>query len=593
MILHALYEYYQRKASDSESNIAPEGFEKKEIKFVIQIDKDGSFIDLIDKRENKDGHFYILPKSIGRSGSNSWQTTFLLWDHYGYVLAHPKEDTQALIEMAIKQNKSFFQNIENLPDELKADEGVRAILAFYKNKQIEEVKKHNSWKDCANIPNCNLTFQLRDELISIPEREAIKNYQIKLQSFDISEVNEKKVEGFCLITGNKSSITRLHTATPIQGSKSNAKIVAFQKNSGFDSYGKEQAYNAPVSKSAESAYSTALKTLLDKNSHNKFKISDTTTVFWSEKLDSGNSFNLERNFQWIIDDSPKDDPDRGVHVVKSLFESIRSGKRIQDNKGRFFILGLSPNSARISIRFWKVGLVSEFEDKIKKHFDDFTIVHKEHEPEYLSLAKILRSVVLEYKMDNVPPNLAGKMVECILDGTTYPETLLNLCVNRIRAEASKKDQNGKSLQNVTRTRAAILKACLNRKQRNYDENIKEVTMALDPENKDVGYLLGRLFAVLEQIQEKSAGGAGKLNSTIRDRYYGSFSSTPITVFTILMKLKNNHLKKINGGLQKWFEDKVGEIMKDIDASNIPSHLTLQEQAKFAVGYYHQRMYKSE
>ncbi|HPS58030.1 MAG TPA: type I-C CRISPR-associated protein Cas8c/Csd1 [Spirochaetota bacterium] len=586
MILQALYEYYQRKAKE----LAPEGFEKKEIKFIIQIDKDGSFIDLIDTREDKVGHFYILPKSIGRSGANAWHTTFLLWDHYGYILSHPKDDTPASLEMAMKQNKTFINNIKYLPDELKNDKGINAILKFYEKNQTEEVKKHILWNDCKSIPNCNMTFKLNEELILIPERDIVKTYQMhQLCTENVDK--EDKIKGFCLITGNNEFITRLHTATPIQGSKSNAKIVSFQRNSGFDSYGKEQAYNSPVGQSAESAYSTALKFLLDKNSSNKFVLSDITTVFWAEKRIQDKSFNIEKCFQWIIDDSPQDDPDRGIHAVQGLYESIQSGKKIQKNNGRFYVLGLSPNAARISIRFWKTGAIVEFETMIKQHFDDFSIVHKEHEPEFLSLSKILRSIVLDYKMENVPPNLAGKMLECILDGTPYPETLLNLCINRIRAEASKKDQNGNSIQNVTRIRAAILKACINRKLRYYNVNTREVSMALDLENKDIGYLLGRLFAVLEQIQEKSSGGAGKLNSTIRDRYYGSFSSTPVTVFTILMKLKNNHLKKITGGLQKWFEDRIGEIMKDIDANNIPAHLTLQEQAKFAVGYYHQRMNK--
>ena len=109
-------------------------------------------------------------------------------------------------------------------------------------------------------------------------------------------------------------------------------------------------------------------------------------------------------------------------------------------------------------------------------------------------------------------------------------------------------------------------------------------MALDVTNTNPGYRLGRLFAVLEKIQEEASPG---INATIRDRFYGSASGTPVAAFPHLMKLKNHHLAKLeNRGRAVNLEKIVGEIMDGLD--DFPTHLSLQDQGRFAVGYYHQR-----
>ncbi|MCS7052346.1 MAG: type I-C CRISPR-associated protein Cas8c/Csd1, partial [Ignavibacterium sp.] len=268
----------------------------------------------------------------------------------------------------------------------------------------------------------------------------------------------------------------------------------------------------------------------------------------------------------------KDDPDAGVNKIQKLFESIYTGQFTPPEKYHFYVLGLSPNAARISVRFWKTPFIDDFLNNIKKHFEDYDIIHGPNEKKYLSLYQILSSTALAYKMDNVPPNLAGAVVESIIDGTPYPQSLLQQCLIRIRAE-----------QTVNRTRAAILKACLNRKIRIQKLNQKEITMALDPNNTNVAYRTGRLFATLEKIQEEANPG---INATIRDRYYGAASSSPITVFPRLLSLKNSHLKKLNEGRKIYFEKLIGEIISEI--STFPTNLSLNEQANFAIGYYHQR-----
>lgn len=566
MILQALYEYYQRK----KDLLPQEGFELKEIKFVIIINEDGKFIDLQDLREGRKGKQFLLPKSVGRSGSNSWQTAFLLWDHSGYVLAHPKNDSKESIEMAENQHNSFLNKIESLPDSMKVDKGIKAILSFYKSNQVEAVKKHINWEDCAKIPGCNLTFSFDIDTELIPQRASITEYQKTNTDIDKNVENEKHIIETCLITGEKGVISRLHTSTSILGSKSNAKLVAFQKNSGFDSYCKEQAHNAPVSIKAEAAYSTALKSLIN-SSTNKKIIGDTTILFWSEK--KAEEINPEEIFAFLVSQKPvADNPDKGVQVIESFINSVFTGNLSSEKTNHFYVLGLAPNAARISVRFWKAPSVEEFGLNIKKHFDDFEIIHGPKETKYLSLYQILSATALQYKMENVPPNLAGSVLESIIDGTQYPATLLHQCIRRIRAE-----------QNVNRTRAAILKAYLNRFNKIHKQNEKEIAMALDPTNKNVAYRIGRLFAALEKIQEEANPG---INTTIRDRFYGAASSSPVTVFPRLLSLKNSHLKKLKEGRKIYFEKLTGEILSEV--SSFPSNLSMGEQANFAIGYYHQR-----
>ncbi|MGQ9799795.1 MAG: type I-C CRISPR-associated protein Cas8c/Csd1, partial [Ignavibacterium sp.] len=296
-------------------------------------------------------------------------------------------------------------------------------------------------------------------------------------------------------------------------------------------------------------------------------------VFWSEK--KAEEINPEEIFPWVISGFSKneDDPDRGVELIKKLYDAIYNGNLPRERDKRFYILGLAPNAARIAVRFWRVVSVDELAAHIKQHFDDFKIIHGPKEQEYLSLYQILASTALSYKMENVPPNLAGKVIESIIDGTPYPNTLLQQCIRRIRAE-----------QNVNRARAGILKAYLNRYNKIYNKSEREITMSLDTQNKNIGYRLGRLFAVLEKIQEEANPG-NKINTTIKDRFYGAASSSPMAVFSQLLKLKNHHTPKLKPVRKIYFEKLITDIMCEI--KSFPGNLSLNDQAYFAIGYYHQ------
>lgn len=229
MILQALKEYYDRKAADPESNIASEGFENKPIPFLIVIDKNGNFINLEDTRENVGkrsiAKAFIVPRSMSRSGSLSYKTTFLLWDHIGYVLQHPND------ERAKKQHATWLRSLKELPPELKSNEGVTAIIKFYDSGGVDEVKSHPTWSECSRPPSCNMAFKLAGEILPIPCCQGVKEYikQAQKSSSSITGDNvENKMIGRCLVTGGVDEIVQVHSDTRIN--KDSKKLVGFQKN---------------------------------------------------------------------------------------------------------------------------------------------------------------------------------------------------------------------------------------------------------------------------------------------------------------------------------------------------------------------------
>jgi len=255
--------------------------------------------------------------------------------------------------------------------------------------------------------------------------------------------------------------------------------------------------------------------------------------------------------------------------VRDFLEAARDGKKYSDISpdAKFFILGLSPNAARVSVRFWHISTVGDFKENIGQHFKDLQINRQfDNDPEFPSIWRLLRETAVLKKTDNISPLLSGALTRSIMTGELYPKSLLSAVINRIRADHS-----------INYLRAAMIKACLNR---NF---VKGVKMGLDVERTDIGYLLGRLFAVLEKTQ-KDAHEPIKLNRTIRDSYYSSASATPRAVFPQLCRLAQHHIKKSKyGGIS---DRNIQEIMDKIE--EFPPHLPLEDQGLFAIGYYHQR-----
>ncbi len=307
------------------------------------------------------------------------------------------------------------------------------------------------------------------------------------------------------------------------------------------------------------------------DSRQRVQVGDASTVFWASRASD-----LEQQVPDIFGDPPKDDPDRQVEAVRALHRSIETGAYARDDgHTRFYVLGLAPNAARIAVRFWIADTVANMAGRIAQHFTDTSIVHGPRDTDTVSLFRLLVSTAVQGKADNIPPNLGGAMMRAILEGLPYPRTLLQAAIRRARAE-----------QNITYVRAALIKACVNREtRRNGTNKEEELAVSLDEGNTNIGYRLGRLFAALEKIQQEANPG---INATIRDRFYGAASSTPVTVFGNLMRLSNHHLSKLEKekpGLAVVRKQLLGEIMCAVP--DFPPHLALADQGRFAIGYYHQ------
>ncbi len=558
MILQSLYDYYQRKSADPESGTAPEGFEWKGIPYVVVIDLEGHFKALEDTREGegKDRRPRTFLVPAGEKKASGIKSN-LLWDNIEYALGANPRARNDVSERHAKFRDRVKENLSDHPDR-------SALLHFLNSnpvKQIEDSSKDAYlWKEISDS-NGNVVFRI-DGSESVSICESLSG-SIILQEDSVEK-------NLCLVTGNLAPITRIHPSIKgVRDAQSfGASLLSFN-HPAFRSYGKDQNFNSPVSDYATFAYTTALNNLLGRDSKNKVQVGDATTVFWAQ-----NKTPFEEHFFsfWSVD---KDDPDKGIKAVEALLKSPTTGAGVSADATPFFVLGLSPNAARISVRFWHAGTVAGLSEKIRQHFQDLEIVQPKNDKGSYALFFLLSAIALEDKIDNIPPNLAGNVMRSILAGTPYPATLLQQTIRRIRAK-----------QDVRRIQAAILKAYLNRQLR-YQKTTteEELIVALDYANVNAGYRLGRLFAALEKIQEDAQPG---INTSIRDRYYGAASSNPISVFPQLLKLKNHHLAKLeNPAFRTNHEKRLGEIFNGL-LPDLPAHLSMEDQARFAVGYYHQR-----
>lgn len=559
MILKALYDYYHRSG-----DLPVLGMELKEIGFIIVIDKYGNFLRFEDRRiDKKSAQKFLVKKSVGRSSA---PVANYLYDNSQYVFGYSDKGD---MENMRKYFEVFKAKVEEIYDVFSDNVALKAVYTFYRQDpsiMVEIMQNDPLWTDI--IKNLNKKYSIFSFLIEgDTEIVASKRELINLE-YDDNEILGRP----CLVIGKHSKTVEVTTATMIPGSQATAKLVAFQVNSGYDSYGKSKGYNAPISEEAEFAYTTALNHLLRSDSHNKFMIGSRTFLFWASSNSDASKASEDSLFA-LFGRTEDDDPNKRIELVRHTFMSIFSGDLPANKDDRFFILGLAPNSARIAVVYWNELPLREFAGLISKHFTDMEIAdtdaRKEKKP-YMSLYSILGSVTLGGKSSDATPNLPDAVVKSVFQGLPYPFSLFQACIRCIRAE-----------QSINITRAAIIKAYLNRL--NDNNNNKKLDIMLDKENQNQGYLCGRLFAVLDKIQEDANG-----IHSIRERYMNSASATPAMVFATILNLSTHHLEKLNGGGQIFYERLKQEIISKLDANGFPAHLDLQDQGRFFVGYYHQR-----
>ena len=557
MILKALYDYYKRC-----DNLPAKGMEEKEIGFLIVLSPDGQFLRFEDCRIGKDhARIYLVKKHVGRSSA---AVANYLYDNSAYVLGYSEKGNgkeQLYLD-------TFKAKIESIADTFPENRDVTAIRTFYHNsreKILDLVSKDILWEDIKkNLSKKYSTFSFRIE-------GDLKIVAEKRELLQLEECNDKaEADDICLVSGKHGPSVETTTATMIPGSQAIAKLVSFQVNSGYDSYGKTKCKNAPISEEAEFAYTTALNSMLQKGSRNKFMLGTRTFVFWASNNNEASMETEESLFDLLgFSEEANDDPNAKIMKVRKVFESIYSGTMKTGLDDKFYILGLAPNSARIAVVYWSETTLKDFAEKILNHFRDMEIqdTRKDKKP-YMGIREIISSVTLGGKMSDATPNLPEAVVKSIFQGLPYPQTLYSACIRRIRAE-----------QKLTITRAAIIKAFLNRQS----NNNKKINIMLDKDNNNQGYLCGRLFAVLDKIQEDANN-----ISSIRERYMNAASATPSAVFATILNLSVHHSEKLDEGRRIYFEKIKQEILDKVSADGFPTHLDLQDQGRFFVGYYHQR-----
>ena len=521
--------------------------------------KCGNFLRFEDRRiDKKSAQQFLVKKSVGRSSA---PVANYLYDNSQYVFGYSDKGD---MESMRKYFDTFKAKIKEIYNIFSGNEAIKAVYAFYQQEPsaiVEIMQNDPLWVDI--VKNLNKKYSAFSFLIE-GDTEIVASQKGLINL----ECNDEKMTGkLCSVIGKYSKIVETTTATMIPGSQATAKLVAFQINSGYDSYGKSKGHNAPISEEAEFAYTTALNHLLRSDSHNKFMVGSRTFLFWTSSNSEASKLSENSLFALL---GRADDPNKRIELVRRTFMSIYNGTLSANKDDKFFILGLAPNSARIAVVYWNELPLREFAGLISKHFTDMEIVdtRKDKKP-YVGLHSILGNVTLGGKSSDASPNLPDAVVKGIFQGLPYPASLFQACICRIRAE-----------QSVNIVRAAIIKAYLNRLT---DNNNKKIDIMLDKENQNQGYLCGRLFAVLDKIQEDANG-----IHSIRERYMNSASATPAMVFATILNLSGHHLEKLNAGGQVFYEKLKQEIISKLDANGFPAHLDLQDQGRFFVGYYHQR-----
>ena len=563
MILQALVKLYEDLAA--QGKIARPGWSPVQVSWALCLDAGGRLIQVIpllegQKNGGSTAQSMELPTPVARSVNID---SNFLWDHSGYLLGI---DAKGKPERSRQRFDACRRLHEQVLDGVDSPIS-RAILAYFSQWQPARAAEHPALSDCLEEvrKGANLVFRVEG-------RFAQEDAAIRAAWQNHYDSGGDGPDMQCLVTGQMGPVARLHPAVKgVRGAQSSgASLVSFNAPA-FCSYGREQSLNAPTGKYAAFAYSAALNHLLSDRAHVQ-RLGDTTVVFWAAGADPAyQAFSAAALFG-----GP---PPAGLEeatlraALKKLSRMERCAEVPLDPARPFYILGLSPNAARLSVRFFLRDCFGGFLSHVNAHHARMEIVRPANDPyETISLWALLQETVPQTVRDKSPsPVLAGATARAILSNTDYPAALLNGVMLRIRAD-----------RKITRGRAAILKAYYLKNP--HTECPKEVlTVSLNETSSIVPYNLGRLFSVLEAIQQAANPG---INTTIKDKYFNSASATPATIFPILNNLAQKHLKKLDTGLRIHYDRQLGQI-KELLGETLPGRLSLPEQASFDLGYYHQ------
>lgn len=576
MILQALTAYYEQLVRQGKLS-APGWDDSFKVSYELRLNDAGQLVSVLDLRtETKMGKKTVLAPRAMRVPAHVKRASGIaanfLCDNSTYLLGADEkgkpERTADCFKACAKLHHTILDGVDS--------PAARALLAYFDSWDPAQASTHpllaEQWKEITGNANLIFGYEAADH------SHSFVNDDPAIQNAWQAHYNDRSADsdmGQCLITGKYAPIERTHpNISGVPGAQSSgAALVSFNAPA-FCSYGHEQGDNAPVSKYAAFAYTTALNRLLADRSHCKH-VGDTTILCWAENAepvyqDAMSMFLFGANEAAGIQESD----------VQAALKRLSAGQTVPflekelSPDQHFYLLGLAPNAARLSVRFFLRDTFGSFAQNLQKHAEEMEIDCSEKEkfrtlPIWAVVNETTRTVPGQPTKPS--PQLAGDLLRAVLTGGRYPATLLNGVTLRIRAE-----------QNVTRGRAAVIKAYY---LRNYPTELnKEVYTVSLNETTNVPYLLGRLFSVLEAVQKAANPG---VNTTIKDRYFNAACATPGTAFPTLLRLSQKHLRKLNDGLATHYDKQITELMAQLPESGFPARLSLLDQGKFTIGYYHQ------
>lgn len=579
MILQALSRYYQRLIDQGAGGIAPYGYSPEKISYEIVLAPDGAVLAVHDIRDTtgKKPQPRVLDVPQPEKRTVGIKSNFL-WDKTSYVLG-----VSATSKRADKEHEAF-KTLHEASLAAESDKGLKALLAFLKAWSPEQFQAPLFPTE---MLDANVVFRLGDEHLHLHQREAAQALRARLLGKDEGDVGAG-AEAICLVSGMPAPIARLHPAIKgVNGAQSSgASLVSFNLDA-FTSYGKSQGDNAPVSEQAAFAYTSVLNYLLRRGGDNRqrLQVGDTTVVFWAEAAGKEADAQAAEDFLASLFLPPDDGSE--ADRLRVVLDGLGKGRPLAElDPGlapgtRMYVLGLAPNASRLSVRYWQVDTLEVFAKRLALHAQDLHIepLPWRVEPTVyrLLLATVPHREGAMPKADDAFDNLIGETMRAILSGGLYPRSLLANTVLRIRSDG-----------NLSGMRAAICKGVLARERRlGVLTSDEEIPVSLDRQSTQPGYLLGRLFAVLEHVQRSALG--GQVNATIRDRYYGAASATPASIFPVLLRNTQNHLGKLRKerpGQAVTLEKDIREIVGGLPDC-FPRSLRIEDQGRFAIGYYHQ------
>lgn len=609
MIIESLCRYYDILSDDESASISCPGYSSAKVSFCLVISDKGELSNIVDLRSDAKKpipQMMDVPKQDSRANSVA---PYFLCENAKYVFGVEKvkkadfekkymgkegclilEDGEKEVLLihprSLECFNAFKSHHHRILDGID-NPSVKSFLMCLDNIKPDDITsnpKIAQYKDDI-LAGGNIVFRCGDD-----KNYLHKNLDLKRSWEDYNSNGDSNdvIVSQCLVSGENSPVARLHQKIKgVVGAQSaGASIISFNDDA-FISYGKDQSYNAPVSELCMFKYTTVLNHMLS-SGENRVRIGDTTTVFWAETKNKSceglatfflNPRDVSEDNREKQDESKWIKDERTLQLANDVLKKVRSGQKLEKDDIKvepdtnFFILGLSPNNARLSVRFWYQDSFGNFIERISSHYLDMEIEKSDFDFNYVSVYRLLKETVPKSAdRPNIPPIFSGLLMNSILNGGVYPVQLYSAILSRVKVERS-----------INYARAGFIKAYLLRLCRFGHLSMNEdlITMSLNEKSSNVPYRLGRLFAVLEKVQSETNKDMG---STINSKYFSSASSTPAVVFPVLLKLAQHHIAKSDFGFVS--SKSIEEILSEVN--EFPEYLNLEDQGMFMLGYYHQR-----